>query len=104
MTSETRTLIKPSDVIGIELKCPDCKSKVLFPLDNGNKLGVYCAICGKPWFDETIDPRTGQSTYPPIDSLRAIAAHLRALCTPRKDIRAQVLLQIDTTANTDDEN
>jgi phage FluMu protein Com len=98
MTSETRTLIELKDVASVEIKCPECKVNILFPIAEGFKLEAYCPQCHRPWFDGIKDKQTNIDVYPAVNSILAIAAELRKLNRPeRTDIRTGVRLHIDTT-------
>lgn len=54
MTSETRTLISPSDIIGIEFRCRHCKIQVLYPLESSERpLSGGCPNCKQVWLNFT---------------------------------------------------
>lgn len=94
MTSESRTLIQAGDVLGVDVRCPECDVKITLPISSRFKLSANCPNCNKQWFDPAIDQQTGKTTYPAIDSLLAIAAHFRALNTTRTDVHAHISFQI----------
>src|ERR1035437_2488789 len=96
MTSETRTLIEPDDITGVEMECDQCHVKTIFPITTQLKLKAHCPHCGKQWFDDAINKQTGSSTFPAIDSLHALAAHLWALSSTRTDIHGRLRLHINT--------
>ena len=97
MTSETRTLIELNDVTGIEIQCPECQVKILFPIAKGFKLAYTCPQCHKPWFDGVLEKQTGSMVYPAIDNIHAITSNLRMLNRPdRTDIHTKILLKINT--------
>lgn len=96
MTSEMITLIELADVNGIEMQCPKCHVKIIFPVTEPANFTVSCPSCRTPWFDSTPDKQTGKSVFPAFDSLQLIAAHLRRLTSTRTDIHAVVRLNINT--------
>jgi hypothetical protein len=100
MTSETRTMIELQDIIGIEIECSECHTKISFPISDRFKIGPNCPHCNKPLFDGTPDLRTGSIAYPAPDSLRAIAMHLLAMSQTRTDIHGLIRLHINAVAKT----
>jgi hypothetical protein len=97
VTSETRTLIEAGDVVGLEVECPGCHMKIVYPISEWLKIDVQCRNCPKRLFDATSNQQTGQNVYPAIDSLRELAGNLWALSTTRADMHARVRLQVTTT-------
>ena len=57
MTSETRTLIEPRDVLGVECGCTHCGVKHLIPLQSFDRgIPAECPNCHESWVkskDET---------------------------------------------------
>ena len=103
MTSEIRTLIELGDVTGIEITCPQCQVKVLYPISKGFKLAYTCSQCNKPWFDGVVDKQVGSISYPAVECIQSIASNLRILNRPdRTDIHTQILLKINTNSSTSD--
>jgi len=95
MTRETRTLVDLRDVAGLEIECPECGLKIIFPTDKPLKLTPGCPHCNVKWFDELDDKMTGSRRYPALDSFKEIIAHLRALnLEDRTDIHARVRFHI----------
>jgi hypothetical protein len=94
MTSETRVFIEVGDVSGIEIECLKCTVKSTFPISSCAKIDGLCPHCEKPWFDKHTDERD-KTTYPAVDSIRAIAAELSALNTKRTDIHAKIRIHLN---------
>jgi hypothetical protein len=92
MTSEVRTLIEFTDIIGIEFECPKCAAKILYPLDKHyDRLLSLCPNCDQTWFDtnDRIHPAEPQV----IDQVTNLIAHFRKLVA-RTDIHAHVRIQV----------
>ncbi len=56
MTSQTKTFIEPSDIIGLRLKCQhsECGAEILVALDKPLKAERFatCPVCRRPWLRE----------------------------------------------------
>lgn len=50
MTSETRTFIAFSDIIGIQLECLNCGTKAILPIGKIHNYPVRCENCKHEWF------------------------------------------------------
>ncbi len=52
MTSEIRAMIELNDVTGLEVSCPNCPAKIIYPLHSSTtRTVVYaCPTCKAPWF------------------------------------------------------
>ena len=51
MTTQTKTFIEPSDILGVRLECGNCGMTVTLPISqtmNFKGLGV-CQNCNEPW-------------------------------------------------------
>jgi hypothetical protein len=74
MTSEMRTLIEMTDIVGIEFECRNCKAKILYPLEKHyERLSESCPNCRDPWFaPDTANPRA----TPAADEVKKIFATL----------------------------
>ena len=93
MTSELRTLIELEDIAGVEIECPGCHVKIVFPMTQLFKIGIGCTHCPQQWFDSKDEP--GRKVYPALEKIQQIIAHLRALTNgDRTDIHAKVRVQI----------
>jgi len=96
MTSETRTLIELADISGIELECPKCGGKILYPLkEYAERLMSHCPNCNEHWFvgSENIPGNPPQGK----ESISDLIGALRA-ATGRTDIRARIRLQVSNLA------
>jgi hypothetical protein len=94
MTSEIRTLIELSDIMGIEIECPECHLTIAYPMAKLVRMVANCPHCNQDWFDHTMG--RSAETYPALDSLQQIATQLRALTrNDRTDIRAKIRVRID---------
>jgi hypothetical protein len=89
----TRVFIEVADVLGVEIECLKCNVKSTFPISSCPKIDGICPHCEKPWFDKLTDERE-RTTYPAVDSIRAIAAELNALNTKRTDIHAKIRIHL----------
>ena len=51
MTSETRTFIQLSDIVGLESQCPNvkCKARISIPVENFSVFGPACPACREHW-------------------------------------------------------
>lgn len=76
MTSQTRTLIEPSDICAIDLECPHCALRVIYPLDKIDRLSASCPNCYEPWFAPN-SPDIHPETKQPIDRLKEAILGLR---------------------------
>lgn len=98
MTSETRLLIEIPDVEGVELECPDCAAKILYPVEKYKdyQLAAQCPNCRAPWF-------SGNKNMPgsPAEGMNKITALIGALqdATARPDILARIHLLIASHAS-----
>jgi hypothetical protein len=45
MTTETRTIITPSDVIGMGFECSHCHAVFIVPIDKIDRLADHCPNC-----------------------------------------------------------
>lgn len=98
MTSETRTLFETEDISGLEIECPDCHIKTIYPISECLTLEAQCRNCPKRLFDATSDKQTGHNIYPAIETIRELVGNLWALGRTRTDIHAHIRLQIKTTS------
>jgi hypothetical protein len=79
MTSETRTLIELTDILGIEFGCQKCGAKILYPFRKQyDCLAEYCPNCNALWFitagvRHPTEPTTADEVKRVIASLRKIA-------------------------------
>ncbi|SRR6266436_2779479 len=98
MTSESRTLIEASDVLGIDLECPNqkCKARAFYPIRNSEpKIPFACHSCNADWFALAPDPRSGAAASKAIEQIKVLMRHLILLDTAnRSDIYAKVRLQV----------
>jgi hypothetical protein len=59
MTSESRTLIEPHDILGIECECTHCKVKHLIPLQSFDRgIPVECPNCHERWLQSDDEAKT----------------------------------------------
>jgi peptide subunit release factor 1 (eRF1) len=88
MTSELRTLVELQDIRGLELECPKCHAKFLYPLHNSpsRKKVCNCPGCGAPWFV------TEHSSDAP-DQILKFLSDLETL-SKDKDIYAKIRLSV----------
>ena len=49
MTVQKRTLIEPSDIIGIEYECSHCGSRYLVQVIRFDRRVAHCPNCHEPW-------------------------------------------------------
>ena len=99
MTSETRTFIEARDITGIEIECPACRLKVVYPVTvkDAIKIGPNCSHCNHTLFDNTHDNVYPGTHFPAIDAIQEIAANVRKLTrTDRTDIHANIRFCINT--------
>lgn len=95
MTSEKRTFLELSDVLGVEVECPTCKFGAFFPTEKTQKIPAFCPQCNATWFDDKVGDY-GKTTYPAIDSLLNVSAELRSLThKDRKDIHTSVRIRVN---------
>jgi hypothetical protein len=98
MTSETKTLIEAADITGIEIECPECHLTIFYPtaVREVIKIGPHCPHCNLKFFDDTQTRGFGNVSYPAIDNVQTIAAHLRMLAKPdRTDIHAKIRFRVN---------
>jgi hypothetical protein len=88
MTSETKCFIDFSDVVGIELQCPDCKATFTHTLEKFITLSYPCPNCRAPIIaqNQTDDETLGNFVH--------FLKLVQSLKTP-----ARIRLQIRLTAN-----
>jgi len=55
MTVEKRCFIDLQDITGVEIECSKCRTKILFPAFDSDKLSVQCPNCGVLFFDPKKD-------------------------------------------------
>jgi hypothetical protein len=91
MTSELRTLIDLTDVLGLEFECSHCHGTVLQPLhgDSSRKKLYHCPICGDPWYPTERSTDAADTVAAFIVTFKNLAKH--------KDILAKMRLCISKT-------
>lgn len=98
MTSETRTLIELTDVIGIEFECRNCKAKVLYPFqEKYYHLSEKCPNCGEAWL--LPDPHRPELVT--ADLVKKILAQLHMVANS-PIVQAQVRLSVSGVAKQDE--
>lgn len=50
MTSEVRTLIELTDILGLEIDCQACHARFVYPLSSARKAIHKCPNCNENWF------------------------------------------------------
>ena len=55
MTFEKKYLIEFSDILGVEIKCNECKGKVILEHQTTKDMFSSCPLCGKPWLEDLTD-------------------------------------------------
>ncbi len=92
MTSENRTLLELSDILGIEFQCPRCEARVLYPFTKSiDRMIDRCPNCLEPWFTE--NPHLPAQRGPVAEEVRLVVLALRDLIE-RKDVIARVKLHV----------
>ena len=96
MTSETRVMVEPKDITGIEIECSHCRVRILLPISELHRMiSSDCLSCGKRIFDNATDLQTGRDLYPALDHLNALFSAVRFLSAlDRTDIHARIKLSI----------
>lgn len=90
MTSETRVLISPSDVIGIEFECRQCGVQVMYPLESSESAPAEgCPNCKTHWLnfkasedDDLMVVKNFIQSLRTVCSRKSIGSHLRLQITP----------------------
>ncbi|HEY1659893.1 MAG TPA: hypothetical protein VGG14_16190 [Candidatus Sulfotelmatobacter sp.] len=98
MTSETRTLLEPKDIVGMEIECHECHMTIFYPtaVKEVIKIVSYCPHCSHKLFDEVQSREFGSVSCPAIESLQTVVANLRALVrADRTDIHAQIRYRVN---------
>lgn len=57
MTSETHLFIEPSDVLGIELECTKCKTRLSLTLNGLSRSVRECPSCQTVWLENDTQER-----------------------------------------------
>jgi len=96
MTSETRVLIEPKDVLGIDLQC-ECGASVFYPITDTQPQFIFkCPSCPRDWFRSTSDPRTGAPVNKASEQLAMLMKAVQGLNMKRDDIMAVVRLRVSS--------
>jgi uncharacterized paraquat-inducible protein A len=84
MTSETRTLIEPKDITGVEVECPDCHITTSYPLrvESVKKIGASCSHCNYQFFDMATTTVSGPEAYPALAAIHGIIGNLSRFTHP----------------------
>ena len=97
MTTETKTTIEPSDIGGIELSCPRCSTKVIFPIDKYDRLNPQCPSCNENWF--TISMDCGVEVSMAMKQIKELMRLIGFLSGQRDDIHAKVRIHLKDAAS-----
>jgi hypothetical protein len=93
MTSETRTMVDISDIIGVEIECQECMAKIAYPREkNQERIAQRCPNCNVDLFILTIE-RGGQGSVS-MEQVRSLMRIIRFLATPGADLKANVRLNV----------
>jgi hypothetical protein len=92
MTSETRTLIEPTDISAVEFECTHCKVKILYPLGGIDRLSDKCPNCYQSWFAAK-SALAHPSERQPVDQVKAAIVGIQTLF-PNLGILAKIRLEI----------
>lgn len=90
MTNETRVLISPSDIEGIEFKCRQCGVRVMYPLESSESAPANgCPNCKTQWLnfranedDDLMVVKKFIQFLKAVSSRKTIGSHLRLQITP----------------------
>ena len=52
MKGEVKICVEIPDVVGIAVRCPRCNGSTLYDVDQFERFGTACPICGAQRFDE----------------------------------------------------
>ena len=92
MTIEHRTLIELSDITGIEFECPQCQTKVFYPLaKEPYRLAQSCPNCNQTWLE--IDTKTA-NVHHSGDAVLELITKLRK-ATESSFVKAHVRLYVN---------
>jgi hypothetical protein len=97
MTVERRTLIELADITGIEFECPNCKTKVFYPLKKEPyRLPQNCPNCNETWLvldqNQPSGQHAGGAILELLTNLRRavespfVKAHVRLHITPEEAV------------------
>ena len=74
MTTETRTIITPSDLIGVGFECSHCHATFIVPIDKIDRLAEECPNCRESFVRS---PQPLVEEHPDQDSLRYFVKFLK---------------------------
>jgi hypothetical protein len=82
VTSDVRVLIELGDLIGLELECPSCQAKVLYPLAKTyDRIIPNCPNCNEMWFA----PQPKMPQFPsPMEQVQRFITKLAEISTSCK--------------------
>jgi hypothetical protein len=92
MTSEIRTVIDISDILGVEIECRKCKAKVFYPTEKSyERLLPQCPNCNEDLFiiDKGVRAKQGSVT---LEQIKLLMRIVKFLTTPGADCKANVRL------------
>jgi hypothetical protein len=88
MTTETRTYIPFSDLIGLEIACPHCQARITYVIEKFDRFTSACPNCREQWF-----------TGPDVEFLRDFLGRLEKVKS--NDLVAKIMrLQVVQDAHT----
>ena len=92
MTIENRTFISPDDILAVEYECPNCKTRLLTPLDKFGRVLPRCRVCDKEIISETHQDSSKATDAVVVHEFLAALRELRSrkLAAPlRLEIRSE---------------
>lgn len=102
MTTESRTLIELSGIIGIEFTCSECKTRVLFPITQpALQLAGRCPSCNAEWFPRI--PLAHPQTPTPLQDFRDNLAEFQRFLR-RTELQGGARLELKTSASAPSSN
>lgn len=95
MTSESRTLIEPRDILGVECECKHCGVKHLIPLESFDR-GVpsECPNCHEKWIEDGNEAQTLSYFVRCLKEVDELAAKKNAKQKESMRIRFQVAIVV----------
>jgi predicted nucleic acid-binding Zn-ribbon protein len=95
MTTEVRTLVDIGDISGIEVECPQCSSKVFYPVAKGSeRLLSQCPNCNENLFIINRNAGGTQGSLT-LEQIKVLMRILKFLAVPAVDCTANVRLQVE---------
>lgn len=87
MTTENRILIEPEDVLGLDLQCGHCGTRIFMPLAKADRYPATCSNCNEQWFMDSKDIKKINDLGQAINQVKALLESKAHQVTIRLEIK-----------------